>query len=149
MLSKFNRSSCLSILLLCCLLASGLCEINALANNHKQKSKNGMKRLSPKESPFACNMAALTSEQRTRIFGLLKKMKLKMAEVKELPDGFAFRFPSESEMLIELAEFVSYERMCCPFFDFELTVAREGGPLWLKLKGREGVKDFIRMEFSL
>lgn len=38
---------------------------------------------------------------------------------------------------------------CCPFFDFDLIVEREGGSMWFRLTGREGVKAFIREEFSL
>ena len=105
--------------------------------------------MNTKESPFACNMAVLTAEQRTRTFSLLDKLKTKIQEVDELPDGFALRFQTDAEMVKDVAEFITYERLCCPFFDFELVVEREGGPLWLRLKGREGVKDFIRMEFGL
>lgn len=102
-----------------------------------------------KESPFVCNLAALTKEQRTRTFSLLDKMKTNIQEVKELSDGYAFQFPMEATMLMEVGEFITYERLCCPFFDFEVVVEREGGPMWLRLKGREGVKDFIKAEFGL
>lgn len=102
-----------------------------------------------KESPFFCNMNALTGEQKKRIVELVKQLKAKTQEVKELPDGFAFRYKPDSETVRDAAEFITYERACCPFFEFELSVEREGGPLWLRLRGREGVKDFIRIEFEL
>jgi len=38
--------------------------------------------------------------------------------------------------------------LCCPFFDIDLRVEKEGGPLWLRLTGREGVKQFIKADFS-
>jgi hypothetical protein len=44
-----------------------------------------------KDSPFACVMDDLTPEQRERIFALLDKLKAKKQEIKELPDGYAFR----------------------------------------------------------
>ncbi len=94
-------------------------------------------------------MSALTGEQKKSVLDLLKKLQTKKQEVKELPDGFAFRFAMDSDTLRDTAEYITYERLCCPFFDFELTVDREGGPMWLKLKGREGVEDFIRIEFGL
>lgn len=94
-------------------------------------------------------MLALNVEERRRILSLLKELKANIKEVKELPDGFALRLPQESTLLRDTAEFISYERLCCPFFDFELGVEREGGAMWLRLRGREGVKDFIRMEFGL
>ena len=47
----------------------------------------------------------------------------------------------DSETFRNAAEFVTYERLCCPFFAFELEVEKENGAMWLKLRGREGVKD--------
>lgn len=119
------------------------------ANENKKGAEN-MKSISDeKESPFFCNMNALTGEQKKRIVELVKQLKAKTLEVKELPDGFAFRYKPDSETVRDAAEFITYERACCPFFEFELSVEREGGPLWLRLRGREGVKDFIRIEFEL
>lgn len=39
-------------------------------------------------------------------------------------------------------------RLCCPFFDFVVELERNGGPLWLKLIGRDGIKPFIQAEFN-
>jgi len=47
------------------------------------------------------------------------------------------------------AEFITLERLCCPFLTLALEVERERGPLWLKLTGREGVKPFLRAELGL
>ena len=46
------------------------------------------------------------------------------------------------------AEFIALERLCCPFLNFGLEIKAEGGPVWLRLSGREGVKAFIREEIS-
>lgn len=99
-------------------------------------------------SPFACNVSALDAGQRERWMALTQKLRAAGQEIKELPDGYAFRFPAESQMIQDLGEFIAYERLCCPFFDLELVIEREGGPLWLRLKGREGAKEFIRAEFG-
>ena len=66
----------------------------------------------------------------------------------ELPDGYAFELPNESDVLITVAQFVALERLCCPFFGFGIEVEREGGPVWLSLTGREGVKPFIMAEIG-
>lgn len=100
------------------------------------------------ESPFACNMSALNAGEKKRVLELLKELTTKRQEIKELPEGFAFRFEMDSETLRYAAEFITYERLCCPFFEFALIVEKENGPLWLELKGREGVKDFIKIEFD-
>jgi hypothetical protein len=115
----------------------------------QQKEGSSMKEDKGKESPFACNVAALNDQQRRRYTDLIKKLYIGKKEVRELEDGYALRFAAESSTVQELAEFIMYERLCCPFFDFELAVEREAGPVWLRLRGREGVKDFIREEFGL
>jgi hypothetical protein len=116
-------------------------------NNQEQNmsKKGGAK----KESPFACNVFGLTAEQRQRQVQLVKRLISTKQEVRELADGYEVRFNVETWTIQELAEFMTYERLCCPFFDLELILEREGGPAWLRLKGREGVKEFIRTEFGI
>ncbi len=69
-------------------------------------------------------------------------------EVRELPDGYAFLLPNKSDVLPEVAEFSSLEKLCCPFFGFTLEVEPEGRAVWLHLTGREGVNPFIRAEIG-
>ncbi len=101
------------------------------------------------EVPFACNMSALDKDQSARYKIITAQLVAAKQEVQELPDGYGFRFPSTAENIKDTAEFVTYERACCPFFDFEINVEKNNGTLWLKIKGREGVKDFIRDEFGI
>ena len=110
-----------------------------------KKMKDG----AAKESPFACNVSGISAEQRPRYLALAKKLVSTKQEVRELADGYAFGFPVEASTIQDLAEFITYERLCCPFFDLEIVVEREGGPAWLRLRGREGVKEFIRIEFGI
>ena len=51
---------------------------------------------------------------------LTHKIDQAKVETVELANGFAFRFEEGSVSLAELAEWVSAERKCCPFFDFEI-----------------------------
>jgi hypothetical protein len=108
-----------------------------------------MERDAKRDSPFACRVSALDDEQKRRRRSLLEHLISTKEELQELPDGYAFRFPSGPGMVRDVAEFITYERLCCPFFDFELTIEREGGPLWLRLRGRDGVKEFIRSELGV
>ena len=101
------------------------------------------------ESPFACNREALTAEQWTGHRALTEQLFSARQSVRELPDGYALRLPDDDETLLLAARFISLERRCCPFFDFALEVEREGGPLWLRLGGREGAKAVLRSEFDL
>lgn len=70
-------------------------------------------------------------------------------EARELPDGYRLAFPGEGEWMTRLAEFIAFERGCCPFFTFELLCEPKAGPIWLTLRGPEGVKDLIRAEWPL
>ena len=46
-------------------------------------------------------------------------------------------------------EWTKLERECCPFLEMQVRWDIENGPVWLDLKGPEGVKDFILDEFGL
>jgi hypothetical protein len=99
------------------------------------------------ESPFACNRMALNPEQRKRHFEELGPMLRGLKTgVRELPDGYEFKFPADMKTYGLVAEWAAAERVCCPFFDIDLRAEREGGPLWLRLTGRPGVKEFIKVD---
>ena len=51
--------------------------------------------------------------------------------------------------LAELAQWVVAESKCCPFFDFHIDLENEGKLVCLRLTGEEGIKAFIRAEFSI
>jgi len=101
------------------------------------------------ESPIACNMAALSDEQRERIMVLIKQIRAAGPEVRELADGYSLRLPAESAMIKDTAEWITLERLCCPFFRFEMEVEPEDGAMWVRLTGREGVKAFTKLELGL
>ena len=101
------------------------------------------------ESPFACNRTALDAATRKRHFDELSPaLRARHKSIRELPDGFAFEFAPDQATYRMLAEWVDNERRCCPFFDIDLRLDREGGAMWLRLTGRTGVKEFIRAEFA-
>jgi hypothetical protein len=98
---------------------------------------------------LACNSSRLTAEQRQERVELAKLIHAQTQELQELPDGYAFRLPSSSTLFLELAEFVQLERCCCPFFNFKLELEANEGPIWLKITGPEGSKEFMKTEVGL
>jgi hypothetical protein len=101
------------------------------------------------ESPFACDRLALTPALRHRHFDELGPLlRTKINGVRAEPDGYSFRFPNDWATYANLTEWMNGERLCCPFFDFDLRVSREHGEIWMKLSGRPGTKDFIRSDFT-
>ena len=71
-------------------------------------------------------------------------------DVQEIENGFEFIFPnpSGSEILTSMAEFITNERLCCPFLKFTLTVNTNPQPISLILTGPEGTQEFLRAEFT-
>ena len=101
-------------------------------------------------SPFACNAFALSPEVRKRHFEEVGPALLKLKQsTRELPDGYEFEFSADNKTYQLLTEWAFQERLCCPFFDIDLRFDREAGPLWLRLTGRPGTKEFIKEEFNL
>ena len=113
----------------------------ATATNFQQKGDS--------MTGFYCNVKAFTKEERVNYNELSAKLKTARISTQELPDGYSFKLDPKLVSLAEVAERVVAERKCCPFFTFEIGVEGETGALTLSLKGREGVKPFIRMEFHI
>jgi hypothetical protein len=100
--------------------------------------------------PFACNAFALSAEVRKRHFEQVgPELRKRQKSMRELPDGYEFEFPADNGTYQLLAEWAFQERLCCPFFDIDLRFDRESGPLRLRLTGRPGTKEFIKIEFGL
>lgn len=99
------------------------------------------------EQLIACDIKAIKAEERERHFALGAQWQNAIEQVVELPSGYAFRLSPESVNLINLAEFVSGERLCCPFFHFEIALEANDGPLWLRLLGGGEVKSVVRESF--
>jgi hypothetical protein len=64
--------------------------------------------------------------------------------VRELKDGFSFRYPGTDEWVSKISKFIMSERKCCPFFTFELLFAKNGGPVYLHMRGSKDAKEFIK-----
>jgi hypothetical protein len=100
-------------------------------------------------SSFYCNLSALDREQRRRHDLLSKDLFPKHLEIKELPDGYGFRFPNDGLLFVALSEWITLEQLCCPFLTLSLESQHDQGPIWLKATGEDGVKSFLRAELGI
>jgi hypothetical protein len=99
-------------------------------------------------TPLACDMTAIPSEQRASHAASAARLLNELSdEMVTLANGYAFRFPPDD--LTPVADFVNRERLCCPFLGFTIEVSPAGGPMWLCITGREGVKEFLAAELSI
>ena len=138
----------MNILFLAAISLGAIC----LAASNASTGQDQAQSLSQTEhlSPFACNAFALSLEVRKRHFEELGPALLKLKKsTRELPDGYEFELPADNKTYQLLTEWAFQERLCCPFFEIDLRFDRENGPLWLRLTGRPGTKEFIKMEFDL
>jgi arsenate reductase (thioredoxin) len=97
---------------------------------------------------IVCDMRAIPAEERPKHISTSKELFSRIAESRELENGYEFRLTDDRDLLVKLAEFISLEKLCCPFLNFQVEVNAAGGPVFLRLTGPEGVKEFIREEIG-
>lgn len=96
---------------------------------------------------LACNMNALTKDQRARHEAVTKRF-LQHAARKDLAEGFLFTIDRAHVSVAELAEWVADESRCCPAVDFHVELPAFG-TLTLRMDGGPDVKQFIAAELGL
>ena len=115
----------------------------------KMTSESNQESNKDSEAPFACSLTALSAAEREHHKELSKVMHAAVKEIRELPNGYGFSFSGERRSILFLSEWIALERLCCPFFSFQLEVRSEGQPIWLRITGRDGVKEFMQSEFGI
>jgi hypothetical protein len=96
--------------------------------------------------PIACNIAVISAVDRPRHNDLIKRLRLAVEDQSELPDGYTYKLNTKKITLPEVAEWITMERLCCPFLTFQLDV--KGDASQLTLRGPAGAKAILREEFS-
>ena len=100
------------------------------------------------KSPLVCDLTAISAGDRARYNELRRIVGTWITGRRDLPDGLAIQIDADRIALSQLAEWISFERKCCPFFEFRIDIAPESGPVWLSLTGCSGVKEFISAAFA-
>ena len=101
-----------------------------------------------RDTPLTCNMNVFTPEQREDHIRTTTHLFEQVHSVQEVAHGYKFIFPSEAEIISKIAEFISNERLCCPFLEFDLNVSTIDKPISLSLTGPAGTQEFLQEEFS-
>src|SRR5258708_5914078 len=92
---------------------------------------------------LACILDAIPESQRPFHQANAERILASIQEVRELATGYAWRLPNETDLLQTVVAFISYERLCCPFFHFKLEMEPNQGPIWFSLTGVVDVKEFL------
>lgn len=96
---------------------------------------------------LACNLFALSEEERKRYATVATPVAQAVEAVQELPNGFAFHFRKDAPLWRLLAEWIDLESRCCPFLAFTVQLVPQQS-LALQLTGPEGIKAFLVEELA-
>lgn len=100
------------------------------------------------EPPIACEPHGVPAEKRERWLKTGTDIYNAVEFVRELPNGYSLRLPNDQATLILLAEYVSLDRLCCAFVNWNIEVECARGPVWLHLTGAPGSKEYFRTGFE-
>lgn len=98
------------------------------------------------DSAIYCDLTVFSPDSREQVIKNVPDMLTMFQAVeyaKPLPNGYAFQFPNEAGMFLSIANFIEHERQCCAFYHFALEVEPNSGPIWLRMTGGEGVREFM------
>jgi hypothetical protein len=98
---------------------------------------------------IACELTALTEEERRRRQTLAESLFASVVEVEDLAAGYAFYFDRRPATEREVGELVALERLCCPILGLSSRIDGESGRLVLEITGGQGVRAFIAAQFGV
>src|SRR5215472_1195540 len=96
--------------------------------------------------PIACNLKALTAQQRKQLEQLGEHVISAITDSRELKDGYAFLIDPTKASLMDVAHWLDVWRRCCPFYEFQIDLPSADCSVWLSVKGRPGVKEYIPVD---
>jgi hypothetical protein len=98
--------------------------------------------------PVACQLGAFTPEEQQRHSELMAMLAPILQSPRELENGFAFPLAATPEQFVAVAEWITLERKCCPFLQFDLQWPPSTNTPELRLTGGPGVKEFIAAQWA-
>jgi hypothetical protein len=98
---------------------------------------------------IACDLSALTVEQRRERATLAEALRAGVLEATELPTGYAFHLDWNATTERQVADLIALERLCCSFLSFATRIDAENERLILEISGGEEVRDFIASQFVI
>lgn len=101
-----------------------------------------------KKEVVACNLSVFNHDEYQRYQELRKELTLNVQH-KELSTGYALLYPNDPQLLMKIAEWVSFENRCCPFLTFTLHAQGNKQQIQLDITGSEEVKTLLQHEFDL
>lgn len=97
--------------------------------------------------PIACDLTALTKEQRDWLIAGFSSFFANTSKIKSLSDGYGFKISSaDFDQSIHIGKLVALNRLCCAFIKH--VIVQEPGTLdlWLYMSGPTGAKQAIKAD---
>ena len=99
--------------------------------------------MSDTQPPLACDLGALSADERARRSTLASRVAARFREVQEISDGYAGCLDSDPAIVRDALDWLLLERRCCPFLRLELSFEPSNGAAWFRFRGGPGVKEFL------
>jgi len=96
---------------------------------------------------LACNLGVIGAVDRRRCSELVTKIRAAVRERTELPDGYSFGLDCEAIRLVEMAEWMNLERLCCPFLTLQISAAGHQARWFLTITGPVAAKSILDAAF--
>lgn len=96
---------------------------------------------------IACNLKAISAAERPRYDHLIQRLRSAVQGRSEFPAGYSYLVDSRRVGLQDIAEWITMERLCCPFLAFQLNISSDQSDYSLTLTGPDGVKALLQEEF--
>jgi hypothetical protein len=109
---------------------------------HGQLKDNAMDTVAKQ---VACKLT--TPELRKRKATIIAELKAFVLTRKELYNGLSYTFESSDAVLNMIKDFIKSERLCCPFFTFQITIGET--VTLLTITGPNDAKEFLMQEIDL
>jgi hypothetical protein len=91
----------------------------------------------------ACNLDLLPHGKTARYRELRRALGRSVRDMQELADGWALELDPSAEAFLGAAEWITLERLCCPFLQFELDWSPTQPRVQLRLRGSAGAKQVV------
>lgn len=95
--------------------------------------------------PIACRLT--TPELAARLEEIRAGLLSQVESVERTDAGYRLRLPNTDPNADAVLDFVRFERQCCPFLDFQVTIPAEPRAIALELCGNSDVMAFIHTAF--
>lgn len=96
--------------------------------------------------PIACDMTALTADERRRYDELRSRLTKGITRVESTATSFRLQI-GDAVPLADIAEWLGLERRCCPFLTITIA-AQPDDRVWVELGGSAAIKEFLREELA-